>query len=282
MMSLNAPLVAAAPFTSRTSSAAASTKLPLLSRVGKKGRAVMQRPASALRLCYIRSASDPFIVVDNGDDFTYGICQYISELRLSFEVCRNDGVTVDGLRRNNPRAMFISPGPGMPQDSGVSMKAIQELGPAIPIFGVCLGLQCIGEAFGGKIVSVPSDLANNDTRKIYFNKEPDEMGLFDNFYRPFIVTQHDSRVIDKETFPHDTLEITAWTEDGLVMAARHKKYNHIQGVNFIPECVVMDEGKRIVFSFIKFVEEMEGMAAKETRATRKLANPWEDIDVEED
>ncbi|GJM84980.1 hypothetical protein PR202_ga00702 [Eleusine coracana subsp. coracana] len=254
MMSLNAPLVAAAPFTSRTSSAAASTKLPLLSRVGKKGRAVMQRPASALRLCYIRSASDPFIVVDNGDDFT-----------------------------NNPRAMFISPGPGMPQDSGVSMKAIQELGPAIPIFGVCLGLQCIGEAFGGKIVSVPSDLANNDTRKIYFNKEPDEMGLFDNFYRrPFIVTQHDSRVIDKETFPHDTLEITAWTEDGLVMAARHKKYNHIQGVNFIPECVVMDEGKRIVFSFIKFVEEMEGMAAKETRATRKLANPWEDIDVEED
>ncbi|KAJ9135673.1 hypothetical protein P3X46_032826 [Hevea brasiliensis] len=102
-----------------------------------------------------REMKNPIIVIDNYDSFTYNLCQYMGELGCHFEVYRNDELTVEELKRKNPRGLLISPGPGTPQDSGISLQTVLELGPLVPLFGVCMGLQCIGEAFGGKVVRSP-------------------------------------------------------------------------------------------------------------------------------
>ncbi|OAY79258.1 Anthranilate synthase beta subunit 1, chloroplastic [Ananas comosus] len=220
----------------------------------------------------------PIIVIDNYDSFTYNLCQYMGELGAYFEVYRNDELTVEDVKRKNPRGILISPGPGAPQDSGISLQTVLELGPSIPLFGVCMGLQCIGEAFGGKIVRAPSGVMHGKSSLVYYDekKEPSLFhGLPKSYSRlivldklilslttvsscsPFTAGRYHSLVIENDTFPSDALEITAWTEDGLVMAARHKKYKHIQGVQFHPESIITSEGKKIVLNFIKFVEELE-------------------------
>jgi anthranilate synthase component 2 len=174
----------------------------------------------------------PIIVIDNYDSFTYNLCQYMGELGLNFEVYRNDELTIEDVRRKNPRGILISPGPGEPQDSGISLQTVLELGPTIPIFGVCMGLQCIGEAFGGKIIRAPSGVMHGKSSPVYYDEELGK-ALFDGLPNPFTAARYHSLVIEEETFPHDALEATAWTEDGLIMAARHKKYKHIQ-VFFFP------------------------------------------------
>ncbi|KAG6478749.1 hypothetical protein ZIOFF_062193 [Zingiber officinale] len=127
----------------------------------------------------------------------------------------------------NPRGILISPGPGTPQDSGISLQTVLELGPSIPLFGVCMGLQCIGEAFGGKIVRAPSGVMHGKSSLVYYDESLDDT-LFHGLPNPFTACRYHSLVIEKESFPSDSLEITAWTEDGLIMAARHKKLKHIQ------------------------------------------------------
>ncbi|XP_030959828.1 anthranilate synthase beta subunit 2, chloroplastic-like [Quercus lobata] len=203
-----------------------------------------------------KKSDSPIIVIDNYDSFTYNLCQYMGELGCFFEVYRNDEITVEELKRMNPRGILISPGPGTPQDSGISLQTVLELGPIVPVFGVCMGLQCIGEAFGGKVVRSPSGVMHGKSSLVYYD-EKEEDSLFAGLSNPFVAGRYHSLVIEKESFPDDELVITAWTEDGLVMAARHKKYKHLQGVQFHPESIISTEGKTIVRNFVKQIERRE-------------------------
>ncbi|KAJ4780463.1 Anthranilate synthase component 2 [Rhynchospora pubera] len=198
----------------------------------------------------------PIVVIDNYDSFTYNLCQYMGELGANFEVYRNDELTVEDIRRMNPMGILISPGPGAPRDSGISLQTVVELGPTIPIFGVCMGLQCIGEAYGGKIVRAPTGVVHGKGSLVYYDEKL-EPSLFLGLSNPFTAGRYHSLVIENESFPRDALEITAWSEDGLVMAARHKKYNHVQGVQFHPESIISTEGKQIIANFMKFVKELQ-------------------------
>lgn len=200
--------------------------------------------------------SNPIIVIDNYDSFTYNLCQYLGNLGYYFEVYRNDELTVEELKMKNPRAVLISPGPGKPQDSGISLQIVLELGPIVPIFGVCMGLQCIGEAFGGKIVRSPFGVVHGKSSLVYYD-EKGEYGLLAGLSNPFKAARYHSLVIEKESFPSDELEVTAWSVDGLIMAVRHKKYKHIQGVQFHPESIITVEGMKIVRNFVKLIEKKE-------------------------
>eukprot|EP01018_Ginkgo_biloba_P005471 Gb_29004 [translate_table: standard] len=200
------------------------------------------------------------LVIDNYDSFTYNLCQYLGDLGANFEVYRNDELTVEELKEKNPRGILVSPGPGTPQDSGISLQTVSELGPEIPLFGVCMGLQCIGEAFGGKIVRSPYGVMHGKKSPVYYD-EKGENGVFAGLPNPFTAGRYHSLVIEKESFPHDELEITAWTEDGLIMGVRHKKYKHIQAVQFHPESIITSEGKKIVQNFINIIEHMEAQNA---------------------
>jgi len=174
----------------------------------------------------VKSDEKPIIVIDNYDSFTYNLCQYMGELGANFEVYRNDELTVEDIRRMEPMGILISPGPGAPRDSGISLQTVLELGPTIPIFGVCMGLQCIGEAFGGKIVRSPTGVVHGKGSLVHYDDKM-EPCLFQGLPNPFKAGRYHSLVIENETFPNDVLEMTAWNDDGLVMAAQHRKYKHI-------------------------------------------------------
>ncbi|OMO72534.1 Anthranilate synthase/para-aminobenzoate synthase, glutamine amidotransferase [Corchorus olitorius] len=243
------------------------SKLSPPSRVGflaKKGTGIVGKASfssavadsSSLVLENKKNNRNPIIVIDNYDSFTYNLCQYMGELGCHFEVYRNDELTVEELKRKNPRGVLISPGPGTPQDSGISLQTVLELGPIVPLFGVCMGLQCIGEAFGGKIVRSPYGVMHGKSSLVYYD-EKGEDGLFTGLPNPFEAGRYHSLVIEKDSFPEEALEITAWTEDGLVMAARHKVYKNLQGVQFHPESIITSEGKTIVRNFIKLIERKE-------------------------
>ncbi|KAJ0987568.1 hypothetical protein J5N97_005924 [Dioscorea zingiberensis] len=204
---------------------------------------------------------NPIVVIDNYDSFTYNLCQYMGELGAHFEVYRNDDVTVEELKRRNPRGILISPGPGTPQDSGISLQTVLELGPSIPLFGVCMGLQCIGEAFGGKVVRSPFGVVHGKSSLVYYDEKLNDH-LFSGLPNPFTAGRYHSLVIEKDSFPSEVLEITAWTEDGLIMAARHKKYKHIQGVQFHPESIITTQGKTMVHNFIKLIERQEAAGSQ--------------------
>ncbi|EEF34857.1 Anthranilate synthase component II, putative [Ricinus communis] len=234
------------------------------SYVGKKEHRIVAKWPMAVKQSILSSSigpnsremKNPIIVIDNYDSFTYNLCQYMGELGCYFEVYRNDELTVEELKRKNPRGVLISPGPGEPRDSGISLETVLELGPLVPLFGVCMGLQCIGEAFGGKIVRSPYGVMHGKSSPVYYD-EKGEDGLFSGLSNPFTAGRYHSLVIENDSFPTEELEITAWTEDGLIMAARHKKYKHLQGVQFHPESIITSEGKTIVQNFIKLVERKE-------------------------
>ncbi|KAK8492756.1 hypothetical protein V6N12_003416 [Hibiscus sabdariffa] len=179
-----------------------------------------------------KNSKNPIVVIDNYDSFTYNLCQYMGELGCYFEVYRNDEITVEELKRKNPSGVLISPGPGTPQDSGISLQTVLELGPIVPLFGVCMGLQCVGEAFGGKIVRTPFGVMHGKSSLVYYDEEED--GLFCGLPNPFNVGRYHSLVIEKDSFPGEELEVTAWTEDGVIMAARHKVYKHLQAYFHYP------------------------------------------------
>ncbi|XP_073103411.1 anthranilate synthase beta subunit 2, chloroplastic isoform X1 [Elaeis guineensis] len=233
----------------------------------RKGGLVVSRPL-AIRgvdeprvLNGDRKNEKPIIVIDNYDSFTYNLCQYMGELGANFEVYRNDELTVEELKRKCPRGILISPGPGTPQDSGISLQTVLQLGPSMPLFGVCMGLQCIGEAFGGKVVRSPFGVVHGKHSLVYYDESLGDT-LFSGLPNPFTAGRYHSLVIEKDTFPSDVLEITAWTEDGLIMAARHKKYPHIQGVQFHPESIITTEGKMMINNFIKSIEAVEDSIPK--------------------
>ncbi|XVE85566.1 hypothetical protein DITRI_Ditri17bG0100600 [Diplodiscus trichospermus] len=243
------------------------SRLSPLSRIGflpKKRTGIVGNASSASAVSDSTSSvlenrknrENPIIVIDNYDSFTYNLCQYMGELGCHFEVYRNDELTVEALKRKNPRGVLISPGPGTPQDSGISLQTVLELGPIVPLFGVCMGLQCIGEAFGGKIVRSPYGVMHGKSSLVYYD-EKGEDGLFTGLSNPFNAGRYHSLVIEKDSFPGEALEVTAWTEDGLIMAARHKVYKHLQGVQFHPESIITSEGKTIVRNFIKLIERKE-------------------------
>ncbi|OAY81260.1 Anthranilate synthase beta subunit 2, chloroplastic, partial [Ananas comosus] len=146
--------------------------------------------------------SKPIIVIDNYDSFTYNLCQYMGDLGASFEVYRNDEITVEEIKRKQPRGILISPGPGTPQDSGISLQTVLELGPSIPLFGVCMGLQCIGEAFGGKIVRSPSGVVHGKSSLVYYDEKLVDT-LFSGVPNPFQAGRYHSLVIEKDSFPSD-------------------------------------------------------------------------------
>jgi len=191
------------------------------------------------------------LVIDNYDSFTYNLVQYLGELAADFpvandlQVVRNDQITVDEIRRLNPDAVVISPGPGRPDDAGVSLNTIAQLGDQLPILGVCLGHQSIGQVFGGKIVSAP-ELMHGKTSQVSHTG----IGIFQGLENPLTATRYHSLVIERETCP-EVLEITAWVEDGTIMGVRHRNYPHIQGVQFHPESVLTTLGKELLRNFLR-------------------------------
>lgn len=191
------------------------------------------------------------IVIDNYDSFTYNLVQYLGELAQEFPVAsdirvyRNDSIDLETINQLNPDGILISPGPGRPEDAGISLKLIEQLGAEIPILGVCLGHQSIGQVFGGKIVSAPV-LMHGKTSQVHHQN----LGVFAGLDSPFTATRYHSLVIEPQTIP-DTLEITAWVEDGTIMGVRHRDYHHIQGVQFHPESILTDSGKSLLRNFLQ-------------------------------
>ncbi|MEG4272765.1 MULTISPECIES: aminodeoxychorismate/anthranilate synthase component II [unclassified Microcoleus] len=191
------------------------------------------------------------IVIDNYDSFTYNLVQYLGELGAQLpvasevQVYRNDQISLAEIRRLQPAAVVISPGPGRPEDAGISLELIKELGPTLPILGVCLGHQSIGQVFGGKIVSAPV-LMHGKTSQV----EHAGTGVFQGVESPMIATRYHSLVIEKQSCPQ-VLEITAWVEDGTIMGVRHREYPHIEGVQFHPESILTTAGKQLLRNFLE-------------------------------
>ncbi|HBQ97963.1 MULTISPECIES: aminodeoxychorismate/anthranilate synthase component II [unclassified Roseofilum] len=191
------------------------------------------------------------IVIDNYDSFTYNLVQYLAELGQEFpqakdiQVYRNDRISWQEIQELKPDGIVISPGPGRPEESGVSLEAIAKLGPNLPILGVCLGHQGIGQVFGGKIVSA-SVLMHGKTSPIHHSG----VGIFAGLDNPLNATRYHSLAIDRSSCPEE-LEITAWVEDGTIMGVRHRQYPHIQGVQFHPESILTSKGKDLLRNFLR-------------------------------
>jgi anthranilate synthase/aminodeoxychorismate synthase-like glutamine amidotransferase len=186
------------------------------------------------------------LMIDNYDSFTYNLVQYLGELGGQVAarpvVFRNDAINVEGLRALSPDHIVISPGPGDPSDAGVSMDVIRSLGAEIPILGVCLGHQCIGEVYGGKVVRAER-LMHGKTSQIFHYGD----GLFVGLSNPFQATRYHSLIV--ETPLPEALEVTAFTTEGELMGLRHKKYP-VFGVQFHPESILTPEGKRLLRNFL--------------------------------
>ena len=187
------------------------------------------------------------LVIDNYDSFTFNLVQLVGKLANDVLVKRNDEFPVEAIAELKPTGILISPGPGRPEDAGVTVDVIRRWGPKIPILGVCLGHQAIGLAFGGQIVHAPS-LMHGRTSMIQHNGT----SLFANVPNPFVATRYHSLVVSPEHFPSD-LEITAQTEDGVIMGVRHR-HHPIEGVQFHPESILTKEGEQIIRNWMKLQE----------------------------
>ncbi len=183
------------------------------------------------------------LMIDNYDSFTYNLVQYFSELGEEVVVFRNDEITLDKISQLNPDRMVISPGPCTPNEAGVSLSAIKQFSASVPVLGVCLGHQSIGQAFGGKIVHA-QQLMHGKTSPIFHNN----IGVFCDLPNPFVATRYHSLVIDRSSLP-DCLEITAWTEDNEIMGVRHKSLS-IEGIQFHPESILSEHGHQMLQNFL--------------------------------
>lgn len=184
------------------------------------------------------------IVIDNYDSFTYNLVQYIGELGGKLLVYRNDEVTLEEIRKKRPERIIISPGPGRPEDAGISNEVIKEFGPYIPILGVCLGHQCIGYVSGAKIIRARR-LMHGKTSLIYHNGRE----IFKGLSNPFEATRYHSLIVKGEGLPK-ILEVTAWTKKHEIMGLRHKRWP-VWGVQFHPESILTHEGKKLLSNFLK-------------------------------
>ncbi|MGE4357379.1 MAG: aminodeoxychorismate/anthranilate synthase component II [Candidatus Omnitrophota bacterium] len=184
------------------------------------------------------------LMIDNYDSFTYNLVQYLGELGEELLVYRNDKITLEEIEKINPQHIVISPGPGRPEDAGISCALIRKFGNKIPILGVCLGHQCIGEVFGGAVVQAER-LMHGKTSLIYHNGKD----IFKDVENPFEATRYHSLIVARENLP-ECLEIIAETKEKEIMGLKHKAYP-IWGVQFHPESILTREGKKILKNFIE-------------------------------
>ena len=217
----------------------------------RKTRAfVLYRRALAFTLRALRFPRRAMLLlIDNYDSFTFNLAQYLGELGEEVEVLRNDSLDVAGIRALMPSRILISPGPGTPDDAGVSLDLLRELAGEIPILGVCLGHQAIGQAFGGKIVRA-KQIMHGKTSMIHHNGE----GVFEGLPNPFEATRYHSLVVERESLP-DRLEITAWTQDengefDEIMGLRHRTLA-VEGVQFHPESILTQHGHDLLWNFLR-------------------------------
>jgi anthranilate synthase/aminodeoxychorismate synthase-like glutamine amidotransferase len=190
------------------------------------------------------------LMIDNYDSFTYNLVQYLGELGADMQVYRNDQITVAEIERLAPEKIVISPGPCTPKEAGISCDVIRHFAGRVPLLGVCLGHQCIGEVFGGEIVRAPA-LFHGKTSLIYH----DGKTIFRGLPRPFEATRYHSLVIRRETLP-ECLELSAETDDGVIMGVRHRELP-IEGVQFHPESILTHEGKKLLANFLSQAPAME-------------------------
>ncbi|MEJ6576734.1 MAG: aminodeoxychorismate/anthranilate synthase component II [Emcibacteraceae bacterium] len=184
-----------------------------------------------------------FILIDNYDSFTYNLYHYFSEIGANVEVYRNDKITINELKLKNPTGIILSPGPCTPNDAGICMEIIKKLGVSIPILGVCLGHQSIGQVYGGKVIRSPYLMHGKVSLINHQNKT-----IFNNIKSPFMATRYHSLIIEKNNLP-SCLDITAETEDGIIMGLSHKQYP-VHGVQFHPESIASECGHDILQNFI--------------------------------
>lgn len=183
------------------------------------------------------------LIVDNYDSFTYNLAQYFGELGCALIVKRNDAVSLDEISSLRPTHVCISPGPGRPAQAGLSNDIVRRFAPELPLLGVCLGHQCIGEVFGGRIVAAPR-LLHGKTSQIQHNGS----GVFANLPNPFTATRYHSLVVSADSVP-DCLEVTAQTSEGEIMGLRHRDFP-VHGVQFHPESILTAEGKKLLANFV--------------------------------
>ncbi|UQZ34259.1 aminodeoxychorismate/anthranilate synthase component II [Paenibacillus sp. PK3_47] len=184
------------------------------------------------------------MVIDNYDSFTYNLVQYLGELGEEVRVFRNDEITIQEIEALAPDHILISPGPCTPNEAGISLELLQHFKGSIPIFGVCLGHQAIGQAFGGNVIRAER-LMHGKTSPIHHNGT----SVFEGMESPFTATRYHSLIVERESLP-DCLEITAETAEGEIMALRHKEYP-IEGVQFHPESIITDHGHTMLRNFLK-------------------------------
>ena len=187
------------------------------------------------------------VVLDNYDSFVFNLVQYLGELGAEPLVHRSDALTIDQIRELEPAGVLISPGPGRPEDAGLSNEVITTFAGEIPVFGVCLGHQCIGQVFGGDVVRAP-EIMHGKTSLITHR----DIGVFAGLPQPLEATRYHSLVVERSTLP-DVLEITAETDDGLIMGLRHREYD-IEGVQFHPESILTTAGHQLVANFLQRCE----------------------------
>jgi anthranilate synthase component 2 len=185
------------------------------------------------------------VVIDNYDSFTYNLVQYLGELGAEVRVMRNDAVTVDAVRAARPQRIVISPGPGRPEQAGVTMATIEQLGPTIPILGVCLGHQAIGAAFGGSVIRATAPM-HGKTSTI----EHDGRGVFAGIDGPFVASRYHSLIVADDQLPADLVVTARTREDHTIMGLRHRAWP-IHGVQFHPEAILTAEGKKILRNFVE-------------------------------
>ncbi len=185
------------------------------------------------------------LVIDNYDSFTYNLVQYLGELGADPRVRRNDEITIAEIRRLRPRRIVVSPGPRTPKEAGISCDVIRAFSGTVPILGVCLGHQCIGHVFGGKVVRA-ANIMHGKTSKIYHSSD----AIFRKIPNPFIATRYHSLLVEKKSLPKE-LTITAWTRDGEIMGLKHKTYP-TWGVQFHPESIMTRSGMQLLKNFLDF------------------------------
>ena len=184
------------------------------------------------------------LVIDNYDSFTYNLVQYLGELGEDVMVRRNDEITLAEIAPLSPVAVVLSPGPGTPSDAGICKDLLVELGPTLPVLGVCLGHQCLGEAFGGTVRRASQVMHGKVSRVTHA-----EQSVFRGIPSPFAATRYHSLVVDRENLPAD-LEVTAWTDDGTVMGLRHRQHP-LAGVQFHPEAILTEHGHELLANFLQ-------------------------------
>ncbi|KEF42549.1 MAG: anthranilate synthase [Cyanobium sp. CACIAM 14] len=191
------------------------------------------------------------LVLDNYDSFTFNLVQYLGELAAEhplaaeLRVERNDALDLEAIRALDPAAILISPGPGDPDQSGVCLQVLRELGPSVPILGVCLGHQALAQVYGGRVVRA-QELMHGKTSPVRHHGQ----GVFEGLPDPLTATRYHSLIAERESLP-DCLEITAWLEDGTIMGLRHREHPHLQGVQFHPESVLTQAGHELLANFLR-------------------------------